>query len=143
MPRSYQAGLSGVQHSGRNVPDIALPAGHNGLCVGGWETVWRTSWATPIYAAMQSEINQACAAQQWGINTLYNTFANSGYRHDFIDVVDGATRSRGYSARRRWPASITSPASGSPSGRQSQQIRAVDASSTLVDGLASRSLRLG
>jgi hypothetical protein len=91
-PPSYQANVSGVVQSGRNVPDIALPAANDDIYVaafGGWGAVWGTSWASPIYVAMQAEINQTCGTPQWGINALYNAFAKTGYQYDFIDVTSG------------------------------------------------------
>jgi subtilase family serine protease len=100
-PPPYQTGVSGVQPSGRNEPDIAFPAAHDGLYLNGdWGQVWGTSWASPIYVAMQTEINQACATPQWGINVLYNAFAKSKYA-DFIDVRKGnnsVTGALGFSA---------------------------------------------
>jgi hypothetical protein len=88
-PPPYQTGLSGAQPSGRNEPDIAFPAAHDGLYLdGGWIQVWGTSWASPVYVAMQAEINEACAKPQWGIDTLYNAFAKGKY-DDFIDVRKG------------------------------------------------------
>jgi hypothetical protein len=87
---SWQSGISGASTSGRNVPDIALPAATDALyctgCGGGWFLVWGTSWASPMYVAMQIEINQICG-NQWGINTLYNALPHSST--DFIDVING------------------------------------------------------
>lgn len=89
-PPPYQSGLGSATH--RNVPDIAMPAAYDdfyftGGSSNGLGLIWGTSWASPIYVAMQTEINEACGAS-WGINTMYNTFGHVGYA-DFIDVTSG------------------------------------------------------
>jgi hypothetical protein len=93
-PPPYQVGITGASTHGRNVPDIALPAAYVpvictgcALSTGPWDLFWGTSWASPTYVAMQTEINQVCG-KQWGINTIYNGFSHSGYS-DFIDVTSG------------------------------------------------------
>ena len=94
---SYQNGINGASATGRNVPDIALPAAFDDICLGcadyggvwiNWSLIWGTSWSSPTYVAMQTEINQACNAKQWGIGTIYGAFAKSGYS-DFVDVTKG------------------------------------------------------
>jgi subtilase family serine protease len=101
---SYQSTVAGVSPKGRNVPDIALPAANDDIYIaeyGGWGAVWGTSWSSPIYVAMQSEINQTCGSAQWGINALYNAFAKTAYQYDFIDVTSGNNSyggAAGYSA---------------------------------------------
>lgn len=97
---SYQSGLG--KSTFRNVPDIALPAAEDAICFNdgcasiggvylGFAMIWGTSWSSPIYVAMQTEINQACGSQQWGISTLYNGFKTSSYRH-FVDVTKGTNQ---------------------------------------------------
>ncbi|MBV8154836.1 MAG: hypothetical protein JOY98_10465 [Candidatus Eremiobacteraeota bacterium] len=93
-PPPNQAGISGASTTGRNVPDIALPAAYDdyfftGTGTGRWGLIWGTSWASPIYVAMQTEINQACKAPQWGTNLLYTDFKNHQY-FSFIDVTGGS-----------------------------------------------------
>lgn len=89
-PPPYQVGLTGASPSGRSVPDIVLPAADDDIFYEGqWFDVWGTSWASPTNVAMQAEINQVCKAPQWGINELYNAFAKTGYKYDFIDVTEG------------------------------------------------------
>ncbi|HZY97977.1 MAG TPA: protease pro-enzyme activation domain-containing protein [Candidatus Baltobacteraceae bacterium] len=93
---SYQNGLTSATM--RSVPDIALPAAFDGFCFNGpcdypvsaltFSMVWGTSWSSPIYVAMQTEINQACGSPQWGIATIYNGFKAQSYHH-FIDVTNG------------------------------------------------------
>jgi pro-kumamolisin-like protein len=93
---SYQHGLTAAPR--RSVPDIALPAAFDGFCFNGpcdypvsaltFSMVWGTSWSSPIYVAMQTEINQACGSLQWGIATIYNGFKAQSLHH-FIDVVKG------------------------------------------------------
>jgi len=100
MP-SYQSGLGATTK--RNVPDIALPAVEDAICFSGgsgggcidlygvyegFGMIWGTSWSSPIYVAMQTEINQACGSHQWGISTVYNALKKNSYRH-FIDVTGG------------------------------------------------------
>lgn len=92
---SYQSGIAGASSQGRNVPDISLPATYDdiydssyGAFTNGWGIVGGTSWASPIYVAMQAEINQVCGRPIWGINAIYNAFSTGGYR-DFIDVTSG------------------------------------------------------
>jgi subtilase family serine protease len=93
---SYQKGIAGASTSGRNVPDIALPAGYDSLFLEGeWASVWGTSWSSPIYVAMQTEINAACGSPQWGINVLYDAYAKSAY-NDFIDVTQGNNSDQGF-----------------------------------------------
>jgi subtilase family serine protease len=91
-PPPYQVGISGASTSGRNVPDIALPAAEDAAyctpCApSGWGLTGGTSWASAIYVAMQMEINEICG-REWGINSLYRAFAHSGYA-DYIDVTSG------------------------------------------------------
>jgi hypothetical protein len=89
-PPPYQQTIPGASASGRNVPDIALPAVNGSLYFeGAWYQLWGTSWSSPIYVSMQMEINQACAKQQWGLSELYGAFAKTGYQFDFIDVISG------------------------------------------------------
>lgn len=91
---SYQVGVSGASQSHRNVPDIALPAAYDETYFkGAWGLVWGTSWASPIYVAMQAEIDEACGAN-WGINTLYNDFAAHAY-FSFYDVTGGNNQNTG------------------------------------------------
>lgn len=98
-PPPNQAGVSGVVSSGRNIPDIALPAVNDALFIeGNWYQIWGTSWASPTYVAMQTEINELCGKPQWGISELYNAFEKSGYQSDFIDVTSGANGQNGYTA---------------------------------------------
>lgn len=98
---SYQSGLG--KSTMRNVPDIALPAAEDSICFSGgsgggcatiggvtlgFGMIWGTSWSSPIYVAMQTEINQACGGPQWGISTVYDALKANSYRH-FIDVTGG------------------------------------------------------
>lgn len=87
---SNQSGIAGVVASGRNVPDISLPAAFDDTYFNGnWNLVWGTSWASPIYVAMQTEINQTCNRPLWGIDAIYNAFKATGYNYDFLDVTGG------------------------------------------------------
>ncbi|MBV8721027.1 MAG: hypothetical protein JO277_02685 [Candidatus Eremiobacteraeota bacterium] len=89
-----QSGISGASTAGRNVPDIAMPAAYDdfyftGGNPNGWGLIWGTSWASPIYVAMQSEINEACGKPEWGSSLLYADFAANQY-FSFIDVTGGS-----------------------------------------------------
>jgi kumamolisin len=86
-PPSYQKGISGASTTHRSVPDIALPAVGDAIYVGGaWTAVDGTSWASPLYAAMQAEIDEACGAQ-YGLAELYTVY--KAHPSDFIDVTSG------------------------------------------------------
>ncbi|MBV8490986.1 MAG: S8 family serine peptidase [Candidatus Eremiobacteraeota bacterium] len=87
-PPPYQAGIVGASTSGRNVPDIALPATYADIYVNGWQLIGGTSWSSPMYAAMQAEIDQACTSPQSGSSELYGAFAKAP-SEAFVDVVRG------------------------------------------------------
>ena len=85
-PPPWQA-IPGASTLHRNVPDIALPAAYDDFYFQGhWGLIWGTSWSSPIYVAMQTEINQACG-KAWGMSTLYGAYAK--HTTDFVDVVNG------------------------------------------------------
>ncbi|HTU81281.1 MAG TPA: protease pro-enzyme activation domain-containing protein [Candidatus Acidoferrales bacterium] len=118
-PPPYQTGVAGVQPSGRNVPDIALPAAHDSVYLNGsWGLVWGTSWASPIYVAMQAEINQVCTTSQWGIDTLYGAFAKTAYKYDFVDVVKGSNSFDGATGESALPGFDSVSGIGIPIGTQ-------------------------
>ena len=57
---------------------------------GGWQTFWGTSWASPLYVAMQIEVNEECAKHLWGISALYGSFAQDPTdQYAFVDVTSG------------------------------------------------------
>jgi subtilase family serine protease len=88
-PAPWQQPIAGVVQTGRNVPDIALPATYDGIVVGGqWSMNSGTSWSSPMFVAMQAEINQACAKSYWAVHTIYGAFNATGYTH-FVDVTSG------------------------------------------------------
>lgn len=85
----YQRNVAGAKRRGRNVPDIALPAILDSLYYNAkWYNVAGTSWASPLYVAMQAEIDEVCAKPLWGITVLYGAFKKSTY-NDFVDVTSG------------------------------------------------------
>jgi hypothetical protein len=88
---SYQSGLTTA--AGRSVPDASMPAAGidtYSASAGGWQTLWGTSWASPLYVAMQIEVNEACAKHLWGISALYGSFAQDPtYKYAFVDVTSG------------------------------------------------------
>ncbi len=97
---SYQSGVAGASTAGRNVPDIAFPAdpatgtafyfGSGGASANWNGPLGGTSWACPIYAALQTEINQRQGARAGFVNPrIYKAFANNGY-NAFHDVTSGS-----------------------------------------------------
>ncbi len=88
---SYQTGLTSVH--GRSVPDASMPAAGidtYSASAGGWQTFWGTSWASPLYVAMQIEVNEECAKHLWGISALYGSFAQDPTdQYAFVDVTSG------------------------------------------------------
>ncbi len=100
---SYQSGVAGASTAGRNVPDIAFPADPaSGTAFyfgsGGPSANWNgplggTSWACPIYAALQTEINQRQGTRAGFVNPrIYKAFSTSGYNayHDVTAGSNGA-----------------------------------------------------
>ncbi len=92
---TYQQGVSGASSSGRNVPDVAFVAdpntGDSLYFAGGWAgPIGGTSWASPIFSALQTEINQRQNSRNGFVNTrVYNVFKASGYA-DFHDITSGS-----------------------------------------------------
>ncbi len=97
---AYQVGVAGASTSGRNVPDIAFPADPNtGTAFyfgsGGASPKWQgplggTSWACPIYSALQTEINQRQNARAGFVDPrIYSAFASNGY-NAFHDITSGS-----------------------------------------------------
>lgn len=89
---SYQSGVSGVNSSGRNQPDVSLPG--VGVAVyaasqGGWLKVDGTSWSSPEFVAFMAEVNQDRNTHYGFVNpNLYTVFKNSSYA-DYTDVTSG------------------------------------------------------
>ena len=90
---SYQSGISGVNANGRNNPDISLPG--VGVAVyaasqGGWMKVDGTSWSSPEFTALMSEVNQLRGTHFGFVNpNLYTLFKNTSYT-DYTDVTSGS-----------------------------------------------------
>lgn len=87
---AYQTGLTAAH--GRSVPDASMPAAGIDTYSDsqGWQTVWGTSWASPLYVAMQIEVNEECASHLWGISALYGSYQQDPtYQYAFIDVTSG------------------------------------------------------
>ncbi|MDP9017430.1 MAG: S53 family peptidase [Candidatus Eremiobacteraeota bacterium] len=92
---SYQVGLAGVSSTSmRNVPDVAMaadPATGTALYfTGSWKgPIGGTSWASPIFTALQTEIDQKQNSRNGFVNPrIYNLFKASGYTN-FRDVTTG------------------------------------------------------
>ena len=92
---SYQVGLAGVSSTTmRNVPDISFAADPNTGTALYFNSRWAgpiggTSWASPIYTALQTEINQKQNARNGDVHTrIYNLFKSTGYAN-FHDVTTG------------------------------------------------------
>jgi subtilase family serine protease len=93
---AYQTGLANVLPAGRNVPDLAFAAAGTGYvstttggiyCNGAafyFGSTWPypaggTSWGSPLYAALQAEINQKQGAPSGFVNpALYSTYESLG-----------------------------------------------------------------
>ncbi len=92
---SYQVGITGASTSGRNVPDIAFvgdPASGDSLYFGGaWAgPIGGTSWSSPIFSALITEIDQRQGAKAGYVNPrLYTAFKNNAAT-DFHDVTSGS-----------------------------------------------------
>jgi subtilase family serine protease len=91
-PPPFQSGLGGVTPSGRNVPDVAMPAADTAIYLNNqWELVNGTSWASPQFAAMLAEVYQYCNVPASG-NTApaalpYAAYASAASA--FVDVTSG------------------------------------------------------
>jgi kumamolisin len=89
---AYQKGVSGeASKTKRNVPDLAFPSFYTDTFVNGsWEGLQGTSWSSPIYVALQLEINQVKGSRFGWVNpNIYSVFKNSAYT-DFFDVTNGS-----------------------------------------------------
>ena len=92
---SYQVGIPGASSSGRNVPDVAFAAdpnrGYSWFFNGGWNgPIGGTSWASPIYCALQTEINQRQNSKAGFVNPrIYTAFTTYGYTA-FHDITSGS-----------------------------------------------------
>ncbi len=90
---SYQQGISGVNTSGRNNPDVSLPG--VGVAVyassqGGWMAVDGTSWSSPEFTALMAEVNQVRGTHFGFVDpNIYTLFKNTGYA-DYTDVTSGS-----------------------------------------------------
>lgn len=92
----WQANIAGISPTGRNVPDIALDAaletGYN-IYQGGNFITGGTSLSSPLFAAMQTEVNQIQGSRHGWINPrLYEILAAQGYGFAFTDVVGGSNQ---------------------------------------------------
>ena len=92
---SYQSGVGGTAStSGRNVPDLAFAADpDNGTSLyfgGAWNgPIGGTSWSSPIYCALQTEVNQRDGAKGGFLNQrIYTAYHNYGYTI-FHDITSG------------------------------------------------------
>jgi kumamolisin len=90
---AYQKGITGLASTTmRNVPDVAFPAYYTDTFVnGGWTGLQGTSWSSPIYVALQLEINQVKGVRLGWVNSaIYSVFKTEGYATDFYDVTKGS-----------------------------------------------------
>jgi subtilase family serine protease len=91
---SYQTGLAGVTGKGRNIPDISFAADPNTgtafYFAGAWQgPLGGTSWSSPIYSAVQTEINQRDKSRNGYVNSrIYAAYKKYGL-HAFHDVTTG------------------------------------------------------
>jgi subtilase family serine protease len=95
---SFQTNLSGAASTQfRNVPDVAFPANDDAIYYsGGWILVNGTSWGSPLYAAMLSEVYEYCTTGFDNAAALpYDVY---GLRHGaFLDVTSGNNQYAGTS----------------------------------------------
>jgi len=97
---AYQKGLKGLASTTkRNIPDVSFPADYTDTFVrGGWEGLGGTSWSSPIYVALQLEINQVKGQRLGWVNSdIYRVFKKEHYATDFYDVTKGSNG--GYSGK--------------------------------------------
>ncbi|HYZ74116.1 MAG TPA: S53 family peptidase, partial [Chthoniobacterales bacterium] len=90
---AYQNGITGLaSQRKRNVPDVAFPAHFTDAFVNnGWVGLQGTSWSSPIYVALQLEINQVKGQRLGWVNpAIYSVFKTEGYATDFFDVTKGS-----------------------------------------------------
>ena len=91
---AYQQGVAGAPTSGRDNPDISLAADPNTGFSFFFNSSWAgpiggTSWSSPAFCALQTEINQKQNSRNGFVNTrIYNVFKGKGYA-DFHDVTSG------------------------------------------------------
>lgn len=94
---SYQDGIA-KSTSGRNVPDLAYTADPNSgdslYFDGSWDgPIGGTSWASPIFCAVQTEINQRDGARAGFVNPrIYAAYTKYGYTV-FHDITSGSNGS--------------------------------------------------
>jgi subtilase family serine protease len=95
---SYQSGIKGVVGKTRNVPDIAFPADPNEgtslFFAGNWAgPIGGTSWASPVFTAVQTETDQVHNSREGYVNPLiYSVYTKHGYGafHDITSGSNGA-----------------------------------------------------
>jgi kumamolisin len=104
---AYQNGLAGSPAGAkmRNVPDIALPAVQDDLFVGGVNVLAEgTSWSSSIATALIATSEQFCGKLGWVNPAIYDAYAKTGEKPDFLDVTTGfnggytGALSKGYTA---------------------------------------------
>ena len=89
---TYQKGVSGkASTTHRNVPDLAFPSQFADIFAGGiWLAFGGTSWSSPIYVALQLEVNQVQGSRfGWVNRSVYSLFKSSRYEY-FYDVTEGS-----------------------------------------------------
>ena len=83
----------GVNGSGRNNPDVSVPDVHVAVYAasqGGWMAVDDTSWSSPEFTALMSEVNQLRGAHFGFVNpNIYTLFKNTEYT-DYTNVQSGS-----------------------------------------------------
>lgn len=96
---SYQSGISGKSSTTmRNVPDLSFAADPNTgtalFFTGSWKgPIGGTSWASPIFTSLQTQINQKQGKRNGDVHSrIYTLFTNTGYTN-FHDVTSGSNGS--------------------------------------------------
>lgn len=87
---TYQKLIHGPLPNGRNTPDIAFASVNVGIYDGGgWGAVDGTSWSSPIFCALLTEIDQLHAGRTGNIHPqIYR--ADKRNPQDFHDVTSGS-----------------------------------------------------
>jgi subtilase family serine protease len=87
---AYQKIISGPLPNGRNTPDIAFASVNVAIRDGGgWGAASGTSWSSPIFCALMTEIDERNAARAGNVQTQIYTAAKN-HPTDFHDVTSGS-----------------------------------------------------
>lgn len=87
---AYQKIISGPLPNGRNTPDVAFASVNVAIRDGGgWGAASGTSWSSPLFCALLTEIDQRNAGRAGNVQTQIYTAAKN-HPTDFHDVTSGS-----------------------------------------------------